>query len=182
MSADEDQWAALTPEERAREWYRRDAQTRVVGAPGPPGNTGGKPRIWPTIVFAALVGLAVGYAAGATGNGTSSSSASARAAAPATVTVRVPVPTLVPAPTPPPPPGPRTTFGDGVWLVGVDITPGTYVAPGGRNCYWERAKDASGTWDSRIANDWRPGQGQSVANANAGEYLKVSGCGQWKAR
>ena len=47
--------------------------------------------------------------------------------------------------------GPEATeFGEGMYLVGVDISPGTYKASG--SGYWERLKDAEGTFDSIIAN------------------------------
>lgn len=53
--------------------------------------------------------------------------------------------TVTPTPTPPPTPaGPATAFGPGVYTVGTDIQPGTYSAPGGSNCYWERLSSLSG--------------------------------------
>ncbi|WP_123029258.1 hypothetical protein [Mycolicibacterium stellerae] len=45
-----------------------------------------------------------------------------------------------PAP-PPPPPGPKTSFGDGTYAVGTDITPGVYQSAGPVGdgaCYWKR--------------------------------------------
>jgi hypothetical protein len=45
-----------------------------------------------------------------------------------------------PAP-PPPPPGPKTSFGDGTFAVGTDITPGVYQSAGPVGdgaCYWKR--------------------------------------------
>ena len=53
--------------------------------------------------------------------------------------------------------GPRaTTFGgDGMYLVGVDIEPGTYTSAG--DGYWERLKSAVGGVDGIIANG-NPGQ------------------------
>jgi hypothetical protein len=46
-----------------------------------------------------------------------------------------------PAP-PPPPPGPKTSFGDGTYAVGTDITPGVYQSAGPVGdgvCYWKRS-------------------------------------------
>ena len=43
---------------------------------------------------------------------------------------------------PPPPPGPRTSFGDGTYAVGTDITPGVYQSAGPVGdgaCYWKRS-------------------------------------------
>lgn len=42
---------------------------------------------------------------------------------------------------------------DGVWLVGVDVAPGRYTAPGGESCYWERLSSFSGDFDALRAND-----------------------------
>jgi hypothetical protein len=45
-----------------------------------------------------------------------------------------------PAP-PPPPPGPKSSFGDGTYAVGTDITPGVYQSAGPVGdgaCYWKR--------------------------------------------
>src|SRR6478609_2000522 len=60
-----------------------------------------------------------------------------------------------------PPPG-GTIAGDGTFLVGDDIEPGTYKTAGpGRlgMCYWERAKDSSGDFESIITNETLTGQG-----------------------
>lgn len=53
-----------------------------------------------------------------------------------------------------------TTFGEGKFLVGTDIAPGSYqtTGPSGRlDCYWERLKNTSDATDSIIANDLGPG-------------------------
>lgn len=48
--------------------------------------------------------------------------------------------------------GPEATeFGEGMYMVGVDIKPGTYKTSG--SGYWQRLKNAEGTLDSIIAND-----------------------------
>ena len=44
-------------------------------------------------------------------------------------------------PVPPPPPGPKTSFGNGSYKVGTDITPGVYQSAGPVGdgaCYWKR--------------------------------------------
>jgi hypothetical protein len=50
-------------------------------------------------------------------------------------------------------PGPaHRTFGDGIWLVGEDIKPGTYrTRTDSEGCYWARLRDFSG--DGTIANE-----------------------------
>lgn len=46
------------------------------------------------------------------------------------------------------------TFGDGTWRVGEQIQPGTYQAPGGGMCYWERLRGFSGNFGDIITNDF----------------------------
>ncbi|KOT39867.1 hypothetical protein ADK41_13425 [Streptomyces caelestis] len=79
-------------------------------------------------------------------------------------------------------PGPATTFsGEGEYLVGEDIKAGTYKTAGPEDewgCYWERAKDASGEFDSIITNNNLTGQGR--VKLNSGEYFKTNGCQEWK--
>ena len=53
-----------------------------------------------------------------------------------------------------------TTFGEGRFIVGTDIAPGTYQSTGPSgplDCYWERLKHTSDATDSIIANDLGPG-------------------------
>lgn len=67
----------------------------------------------------------------------------------------LPVPVALPAPA-----NLATTFGEGRFLVGTDIAPGTYQTTGPSDkfdCYWERLKDISGAPDSIIANDLKNG-------------------------
>ena len=65
-----------------------------------------------------------------------------------------PVPTATPVPTPTPTPTPTSTptpeptfersFGDGTWIVGVDVGPGIYISPGGPSCRWARLSSFAG--------------------------------------
>ncbi|MGP4051585.1 hypothetical protein [Streptomyces sp. 2A115] len=79
-------------------------------------------------------------------------------------------------------PGPVASFaGDGEYLVGEDIKAGTYKTAGPEDafgCYWERAKDASGEFESIIANNNLEGTGR--VTLNKGEYFKTNGCQEWK--
>lgn len=75
-----------------------------------------------------------------------------------------------------------TISGDGEYLVGKDMPAGTYKTAGSDNeldlpCYWERAKDSSGEFDSIIANG-NP-KGQSRVTVNRGEVFKSQGCKDW---
>lgn len=63
----------------------------------------------------------------------------------------LPAPVALPAPA-----NLATTFGEGRFMVGTDIAPGTYQTTGPSaklDCYWERLKDTSGATDSIIANN-----------------------------
>ena len=52
-----------------------------------------------------------------------------------------------------PVPGPAGTYGDGIYLVGVDIVPGTYEgAVTGEVGYWARLKGTDGVVGSIITN------------------------------
>lgn len=70
-------------------------------------------------------------------------------------------------------------LGDGSFQVGSDIKPGTYVSSGNKDgCYWERAKDASGSTDAILAND--NVTGTSYVTVLAGDKIfKSSDCQDW---
>jgi len=46
----------------------------------------------------------------------------------------------------------KTTFADGIYIVGTDIEPGTYKNKGQTGCYYARLKDFSGGMGSILAN------------------------------
>jgi hypothetical protein len=72
-------------------------------------------------------------------------------------------------------------IGEGTFIVGTDIAPGTYGAPGGQFCYWERLSGFSGEFGDIIAN----GTGESnqvVTIADGDVGFHTSGCGDWSAR
>lgn len=79
--------------------------------------------------------------------------------------------------------GPATSFEDGTYLVGSDVKAGTYKTTGetdddlGMGCYWERAKNDSGSMDAIIANNYANGPGR--VTVNSGEVFKVSGGCEW---
>ncbi len=63
-------------------------------------------------------------------------------------------------------PNPATEFPQkiqaGMYLVGIDIKPGTYMGKAGteitKSCYWDRLIDVTGNLDSILANDNATGQ------------------------
>ena len=73
--------------------------------------------------------------------------------------------------------------GDGVWLVGGEITPGTYrtVVPATSfNCYFARLSGLGGSFTDIIQNDnWDPGATVTVAIAPTDVAFESDGCGTW---
>lgn len=70
-----------------------------------------------------------------------------------------------------------TSFsGDGMYMVGVDIKPGTYTAAG--SGYWERLSNAGGDFDAIIAND-NP-QGKSIVKIKkTDKFFSTNGMEEW---
>jgi hypothetical protein len=67
---------------------------------------------------------------------------------------------------------------NGIFIVGTDLSPGTYSAPGGSSCYWARLSGFGGTPDQIIAN----GLGQSaviVTIAPTDTGFETQDCGSW---
>ena len=90
-------------------------------------------------------------------------------------------PLPAPAAAPALPPGLVTTFGEGKFVVGADIAPGTYrtTGPSGRlDCYWERLKRTSGTTDSTIANNLGRGPATVTIDGNDGAF-QTRWCSTW---
>lgn len=74
--------------------------------------------------------------------------------------------------------GLSSTFGDGTWVVGEDIEPGTYRSEGGDYCYWERLSGLSGEFDDIIANELT--EGQAVVQISESDVaFKSQDCGTW---
>ncbi|WP_051732390.1 hypothetical protein [Kitasatospora phosalacinea] len=74
-----------------------------------------------------------------------------------------------------------TVPGSGTFLVGDDVEPGTYktAGPGSLGmCYWERAKDSSGDFESIITNETLTGQGV-VTIKKTDKVFKTQGCQEW---
>jgi hypothetical protein len=69
----------------------------------------------------------------------------------------------------------------GVWLVGSQITPGTYRANVASGCYWERKRRFDGTLGDIIANDFVSSAGQQfveIRSSDAG-FQSDDDCGTW---
>jgi hypothetical protein len=75
-------------------------------------------------------------------------------------------------------PTPVSSFGDGDWLVGSDIPPGTYSAPGADLCMWESRTDFThdaidGIIDDNIID------ASTTVTLRAGNGFSTLGCGTW---
>lgn len=71
--------------------------------------------------------------------------------------------------------------GTGVYLVGVDIPPGTYWTAGSDGCYWARLSDTSGAPDAVIANDITAGPTTVTIQPTDGVF-ETRGCAVWTLR
>ena len=73
---------------------------------------------------------------------------------------------------------PQTSFGEGAFVVGQHIAPGTYHASGpAETCLWERRSDFSGTTSGIIASDFG---GTTVVTIDPTDTGFASwGCGTW---
>lgn len=70
-------------------------------------------------------------------------------------------------------------FGDGTWIVGLDIPAGTYRAGGGESCYWSRLSGFSGELSDILANDLP--SGGAIVEVLAGDAgFSTHGCGRWE--
>lgn len=72
------------------------------------------------------------------------------------------------------------TVGDGTWVVGSDIAPGTYRAsePVGSSCYW--GIYSSGSNGADILDNDLPGGGHPVVVLAEGQDFKSARCGTWE--
>jgi hypothetical protein len=78
-----------------------------------------------------------------------------------------------------PVPAPLTAFGDGTFVVGTDIKPGTYKNTGAGDCYWERLRGFGNTLNDKISNDL-PGTSQSIVTISPTDKgFSSENCGTW---
>ncbi len=70
-----------------------------------------------------------------------------------------------------------TSFGQGTFIVGVDIKPGLYKSSKGPSCYWARLKNFTGTLSAIIANNFG---GKAVVRIRATDKgFQSQSCGTW---
>lgn len=70
-------------------------------------------------------------------------------------------------------------FGEGTYIVGVDILPGTYRSEGNDFCYWARLSGFGGTLDDIIVNDIRDGSAIVTIDVSDAGFTS-SGCNTWR--
>lgn len=71
---------------------------------------------------------------------------------------------------------PEAPFGDGVFLVGVDVAPGVWQADACESCYWARLRGFSGGMGDIIAND--NGKGIVTIRPTDKGFASLK-CGTW---
>jgi hypothetical protein len=74
--------------------------------------------------------------------------------------------------------GSKTRFGEGTFIVGTDLRPGTFRNTGGEFCYWARLRDFRGQLSSIIANDLASRR-TIVTIKSSDTGFESSGCGDW---
>lgn len=70
-------------------------------------------------------------------------------------------------------------IGEGLHVVGADVVAGTYRAPGGRGCHWERLSSVTGASDETIANADPVGATFVIINADD-KAFRTRHCGIWR--
>ena len=84
-----------------------------------------------------------------------------------------------PAPEEPEPDPEPQGFGNGTYVVGEDVEPGTYRSSGTSLCYWARLSGFGGQLDDIIANGNNTPEIVTIAASDEG--FETSGCGTWVA-
>ena len=77
--------------------------------------------------------------------------------------------------------GHEATISPGNWLVGAQVSAGTYTADVRDGCYWERQRNFQGTTSSVIANDFADTGGArsvTIRSSDVGFYTDDD-CGTW---
>ena len=70
-----------------------------------------------------------------------------------------------------------TKFSQGTYIVGTDITPGTYKSTKGSSCYWERLSNFSGQLSGIIANHFGGKAVVTIKRTDKG--FNSQSCGTW---
>jgi hypothetical protein len=71
-----------------------------------------------------------------------------------------------------------SSFGDGVFIVGTDIQPGTYHNDGEASCFWQRLSGFAGDPKESIATGYPEGAA-TVTITKTDKGFKSKNCGTW---
>jgi len=136
-----------------------------------------KRRTWLWIVGILVVLIVIGSFASRGGTSTGTSPAATNAPSGNTPAATQPLSaTLTPTPKPAPT---FAHFGDGTYMVGKDIQPGTYrTRVGSPGCYYARLKGFSGSVDDIIANDTTDAPAVVTIKASDKGFMSQN-CGTW---
>jgi hypothetical protein len=74
---------------------------------------------------------------------------------------------------------PKTKFGDGTYLVGTEIQPGTYKNSSSNSCYYERLSGLTGSLDEILSNE-NPSGPAIVEILSSDKAFKSQRCGTWE--
>lgn len=72
----------------------------------------------------------------------------------------------------------KTSFGDGMYIVGTDMQPGTYKSSGQSGCYYARLRGFGSTTDDIIANE-NTDSPAIVTIAATDKGFESTSCGTW---
>ncbi len=77
--------------------------------------------------------------------------------------------------------GAQATVSLGTWLVGSQVTPGTYRADVQAGCYWERLRNFTGELNGIVANDFVSSAGTQLVTIRAEDsgFSTDDDCGTW---
>ena len=75
----------------------------------------------------------------------------------------------------------QPTINSGAWVVGTQVSAGTYQANAGSGCYWERLRNFGGSLSAIIANNFISGAGPQLVSISASDngFTTTSECGVW---
>lgn len=149
-------------------WQNYNQPPQWMPPPPPPK----KRRVWPWVVGGIIALPIIGSALSSNSGSAQRSTTTPTYSAP-TYSTGGTMPAVATQPAPQAAPaGPKTTFGDGTWVVGEDIVAGTYKSNGAKQGMFELCSvttHSDENADSDKTLDWK------TANANEPIRLKVAG-------
>jgi hypothetical protein len=77
--------------------------------------------------------------------------------------------------------GAQSDIRAGIWLVGSQVSAGTYRATVQSGCYWERLRDFTGNLSGIIANNFIASAGSQLVTISGGDagFQSTAACGTW---